>query len=166
MTFRNTNALWGLLLALPLVSGCTFFAAESIEDLDEKKDYRQGQIFAQQGHIRQRFNFTYEYDYEASNYQMKLTAPFTPPLLISCSSSRLESLQLNVLGFEYRGQEAVDMLSYQIPGFPWEQIPTLLKNGDLDSESWQVVYFEKGKVEITNTQGVKIAWKEDPPSIA
>lgn len=158
MSYSGISCLWLFLTVLPAMSGCSFSRSDEEMPLI---DYRQGQIMTEQAGSRERFNFKYEYDAVSSRYHIKLTAPFSPPLVLTCAHNQPESLQLDIMGYKYQGQEAYTMLSSRIPDFPWEQLPELLNKGELQSKSWVLAGWDQGKMKLTNEAGLVISWSED-----
>lgn len=158
MSYSGISCVWLFLTVLPVISGCSF--SKNDEDLP-MVDYRQGQIMAEQSGNRERFNFKYEYDAISARYHIKLTAAFSPPLTVTCAHNQPESLQLDILGYKYQGEEAYAMLSSRIPDFPWEQLPELLNKGEIDSASWTITGWDRGKMKLTNEAGLIISWSED-----
>lgn len=158
MGYSQISCLWLFLTALPAISGCSLLRNE--QEMPTV-DYRQGQIMAEQSGNKERFNFKYEYDALSLRYHIKLTAPFSPPLILTCAHNQPESLQLDILGYKYQGQEAYAMLSSRIPDFPWEQLPSLLNKGEIHSNAWTITRWDQGKMKLINETGLSISWNED-----
>ena len=156
-SYRSSPWLLCLIAGLPLICGGCFFAQEEGGAILEQ---RQGQIIAENAGKRERYNFQYEYDHATQCYHIRLNAPFTPLVELSCYASRPESLRVDVLGYQYEGQEARNILSERLPEFPWEQLPDLIKNGRLNSKYWDVETCENGRLELTHNDGVRLSWLE------
>jgi outer membrane biogenesis lipoprotein LolB len=150
-----------VIFCLPFLSACSFDKSTETDD-NRLFDYRSGQIIAEQHQNRERFNFQYEYEHQTQRYHIKLTAPFSPALYLSCTTDNKDSLILDILGYHYEAQEAADMLDSKIPGFPWEQLPRILLKGDIESQDWFLEQHTPHQIKMSSHTGININWKEIP----